>query len=238
MDAAQAFDGHDRPLANGFCRLGDRLLILHNRPLLVGALKPNARPAFRAGRGLGMEAAIARIVVITLAVRTELKPHHAGAYPIVGQGANHRQPRPAMGAVHEGIVIITAVGIVQIPQTGGTGGRVRRNLGAHRARLALQNPKRQGRSPQEFRRGQIQGAAAMGNRQGSRSRHDRGWGLQRRIQSWPQIRIIHHHRHDRPQGSRGRLYRFQGPQPIDGRLQEFCQLLRQGVGKFWIQGLM
>ncbi len=144
VEAAQPFDRHNLPPLQ---QRGDRIGLVHGGKIQkrymapVGSFNPHPRPAGRTGDRLGMEAAIARIVIILGTGWAQGKPSHAGLGAIVGQTANHTQPRAAMGTVHKRIAVEAAHGIEQIPLTGRTNRRIGRNLGVDFAGLAVIDPK-------------------------------------------------------------------------------------------------
>lgn len=62
-------------------------------------------PALRTGIGLGVKPTLRRHSVLGLALHAHPKDAHAGVRPIIGDRAHDRQPRPAVGAVGEGVTI-------------------------------------------------------------------------------------------------------------------------------------
>ena len=89
MEAAQAFQRDDFPGA----KARHDFLDPHGE---FGA-------AGRAGGWLGMETAVARVVVFVRAVRAEGETRHGGLRPVIGQRAGDGVAGAAMGAVEEGI---------------------------------------------------------------------------------------------------------------------------------------
>ena len=69
------------------------------------------RTALRTGVGLGMKAAVARIVVLRRTFRAHLENSHRSARPVVGQRFDDGEAWSAVGAVGEGIAIPAIAGI-------------------------------------------------------------------------------------------------------------------------------
>jgi hypothetical protein len=82
-----------------------------------------------AGVGLGVEAAIAGIVIFLLTVVTKGEPRHGGEGAIIGKGLDNAISRAAVGAVDEGIAVAAIVGVKQFFDAVGTGGEIRENQG-------------------------------------------------------------------------------------------------------------
>ncbi len=66
-------------------------------------LEPDPRTALGARDGLGMEAAVGRIVVFLRAGVAERERAHGGVRTVIGELHRDREPGPAVGAVDEGV---------------------------------------------------------------------------------------------------------------------------------------
>ncbi len=100
----------------------------------VGGVLPNAatpqfqmRSADGAGVGLRVKAAVARVVVFGLALRTHCERFHRGVRAVVRQGFDDAEAGPAIRAVGERIAVATIGRIENLAQAIGTGGNVRQN---------------------------------------------------------------------------------------------------------------
>ena len=71
--------------------------------------KPESGAAFRTGYGLGVKAAIQRVLVLLGALFTHGKASHGGDDPVVGNGARYGVTRAAIGAIGEGIEVAVIV---------------------------------------------------------------------------------------------------------------------------------
>ncbi len=115
MIAAQPLDRHDPPLLQQADGGGDRVLT-RQRP--AGAVEQRqARPALRAGDGLGMEAAAGRVLVFRPAGGAHGKVGHGGVRAVVGDGGDDGVARPAVGAVDERIAVAAVGGVEELAQT-------------------------------------------------------------------------------------------------------------------------
>ena len=106
--AAEALDRDDRAVAQ---QRGGR------RDRVAGAGHASAdqrapRPARRAGVRLGVEAAVARVVVLGPAGGAHREARHRRQRPVVGDAAHDREARPAVRAVDERVAV-AAVGRVE-----------------------------------------------------------------------------------------------------------------------------
>ena len=122
--AAEALDGEDPALAED----GDRLLERHRE----------LRPADGAGDWLGVEAPVERVLVLAAAVGAEREAGHRRVRPVVGDGADDREPGPALRAVDERVAMAAVGRVEQLPQAvvaGGDVGRNQRRAARRRARL-------------------------------------------------------------------------------------------------------
>ena len=136
---------------------------------MVGkALEAQRGAAGRAGVGLGMEAAIARVVVLAPAGLAHRECRHGRLGAVVGHALEDAQPRPAVGAAGERVGKAPVEGIADLCQAAPAG----RKIGADPERDPVIAPARQ----------DTEGAAAPGRELvGRRARdaldHGRGRGL-------------------------------------------------------------
>ncbi len=91
--------------------------------------EPDMRAADGAGVGLRVKAAVGGVVVFSLAGRAHFEARHGGLRAIVGDAARDGEARAAVGAVEKRIAVATVIGIKQLAQAVGAGGRVGRNAG-------------------------------------------------------------------------------------------------------------
>ena len=73
-------------------------------------------PQHRAGVGLGVEAAVGRVLVLGAAGGAHGKAGHRGQRPVVGDAAHDREARPAVGAVDERVAVAAVGGVEQLAQ--------------------------------------------------------------------------------------------------------------------------
>ena len=121
--AADPLDGDDGPAEqqpHGF----------HQCIVTARAAARQLRAAGGAADRLCVEPAVGRVVVLATAVGTELEPGHRRVRPVVGHGADDREPRPTLRAVDERVAIATISRVEQLAQAFGAGGDVGRD---HRA---------------------------------------------------------------------------------------------------------
>jgi hypothetical protein len=90
-----------------------------------------------AGVGLGVEAAIAGIVVFLLTVAAKREPRHGGEGAIVGKGLDDAIAGAAMGAINEGIAVAAIVGVKEFFDAVGTGGEIWENQGGFALGMGL-----------------------------------------------------------------------------------------------------
>ena len=121
MDAPGALDGHDAP--GGQRTLGRRDGVAGLFPPFGVEIK-GPRPAHGAAVGLGVVASAADVAVFGGAGGAHGEPGHRGVGPVVGQRPQDREPRPAVGAVDEGVAVAPVGGVGQFLQAGGAGGQV------------------------------------------------------------------------------------------------------------------
>jgi hypothetical protein len=95
--------------------------------------EPQPRPAVRTGDRLGVEAAIARVLVFGPAAFAHLEAGHRGERAVIWDAAHDREAGAAVGAVHEWMAEAPAPRIEQLGEAVGTSCGVRRH---QRVRLA------------------------------------------------------------------------------------------------------
>ena len=108
MESADALDGDDLAGEQAVDGSGYRSVGTES-VLPSGRFEPDARAAIPAGVGLGVKAAVERIVVFGLAGRAHCELRHRGLRPVVGNAARDGEARAAVGAVEEGIAIAAVV---------------------------------------------------------------------------------------------------------------------------------
>jgi hypothetical protein len=86
-----------------------------------------------------MEATVAWVLVFSSALRAELKSAHRRVAPVVGDGADDREARPALRAVDEGIAVAPVGRVEQLVQALVARGDVARDQCATVHRQARQN---------------------------------------------------------------------------------------------------
>ena len=91
------------------------------------------RPAIGAGDRLRMEAAVGRVAVFGMTGRAQPERRHRRADAVERDAERDREPRPAMGAVGEGVAMAPPAGIERFRRAGQANGCVRRDPGARRA---------------------------------------------------------------------------------------------------------
>ncbi len=83
-----------------------------------------ARPAAGAARGLGVKPPVRRVVVLVGARHAHRKPGHGGERPVVGNVADDREPRTAVGAVDERVAEAAVGRVGQLAEAVGAGSGV------------------------------------------------------------------------------------------------------------------
>ena len=141
--AAEALDRHDRAVAQQRRRGGDRV----RGPPAGAPVRRRARPARRARVRLGVEAPVARVVVLGPAGRAHREARHRRQRAVVGDALHDREARPAVGAVRERVAVAPVGRVAQLAQAC----RARRASRARRARTA-RRPRRSRRSRSRSRR--------------------------------------------------------------------------------------
>ena len=86
------------------------------------------RTAQRAGVGFGVESAVGGGFVFLAAVRAEREAGHRGGGPVVGNGADDREPGAAVGAVDEGVAEPAVGGVEELGQASVASGDVGADL--------------------------------------------------------------------------------------------------------------
>ena len=100
------------------------------------------RAALRTGDRLGVEPPIGRIAVFRQALRTHRERGHRRPRTIVGQLANDRPSRAAVGAIGKRVAIAPLERVVDFGQAQPTGGQIGRQRRLRRGRfVAVQNLK-------------------------------------------------------------------------------------------------
>jgi hypothetical protein len=84
-----------------------------------------------------MEAPVSRVVVFRLASRAHRELRHGGLRPVVGNTARDREPRPAVGAVQEGIPVAPVAWVQQFAQAVRASRGIGWNPGAYRPQTSL-----------------------------------------------------------------------------------------------------
>src|SRR5918912_4481104 len=92
--------------------------------------EPHLRAADRAGVGLGVEAAVGWVIVLSPALGAHLEVCHRGHGPVVGHRAGYGEPRAAVGAVGERIPVTPVCRIKELREAVLAGGDIRRDQGA------------------------------------------------------------------------------------------------------------
>ena len=94
-----------------------------------GHVPAQVRTAFKAGVGLGVEAAVGRVDVFGRAGAAHGKVGHACCGPVVGQAADNREARAAVGAVDEGVAVAAVGRVEELADAIVAGGQVGRYEG-------------------------------------------------------------------------------------------------------------
>ena len=136
MDAAYSLDRDDFTLRYHSLSGGYGILIPTRLDHLSGGtLQPNPGTAYRAGVGLRMKTPVGRVLVLGKALRTHGKGRHAGIGPVVGNGADYREPGTAMRTVGKGITKTAVCRVIHLLPTGiaygGIGSHVGLRLAGH-----------------------------------------------------------------------------------------------------------
>ena len=116
VEPAQALDGHHLAAPERLGRRPHRVIAGNLAPSRVG--QPEPGPAHRAGVGLGVEAAVTRVVVLPLAVGAHGEGGHGGQGPVVGHVLDDGVARAAVGAVDEGIAKAAVARVAHFGQAG------------------------------------------------------------------------------------------------------------------------
>ena len=98
-----------------------------------GVEQREARPAGRAGVGLGVEAPVARVVVLGRAGVAHGEAGHGGGGPVVGDAQRDGEARAAVGAVGEGVAVAAVGRVGELGRAGRAGGQVGADGDARRA---------------------------------------------------------------------------------------------------------
>src|SRR5208337_2106453 len=144
METTQSLDRGNFPFTNRLRRGQQSIVAALGRARLfshlgkVGGVLPNAatpqfqpRAADLAGVRLGVEAAVARVVVLCLALRAHREHFHRSVRPVVGQGFDDAETRTAMGAIREWITVAAIFWVENFAEAIRAGG----NVGQHERRF-------------------------------------------------------------------------------------------------------
>ena len=136
MKTTQALNGDDRaPLEQGAGSIDvvDAPQRDRNTAVVVKALKPDMRPAFRAGRRLSMKASILRGVVFLSAVAAQGELGHARVGAVVGDRPKDGKSRTAVSAIGEGIAMAPVSRFRDFSETARAGRGIWNDAGLHNA---------------------------------------------------------------------------------------------------------
>ena len=137
VEAADALDRHDAPLAQRGGGGGDRVARAADRSLSAAREEQRGQgPARRAGVRLRMEAAVRRIVVLVPAGAAHPKAGHRRERPVVGDALDDREPRAAVRAVDERVAVPAVVRVEELAEAVVAGRGVGRDLRVRRAAVA------------------------------------------------------------------------------------------------------
>src|SRR6266567_9641321 len=129
MKSTDAFDRHHLAIDQPVDASGDR--IVRDDRISVSTDEPDMRTAVPAGVGLGVEAAIQRVVVLPLAGMAHREGSHRGLRSVVRDAARDGEPRAAIGAVQKWIAIAAIAWVKQFAEAIGASSRVGGNSGAY-----------------------------------------------------------------------------------------------------------
>ncbi len=113
VEAAEPLHRDDPPVQERR-RGGEERLVVAGERLAGAAPEREARPARRARGRLGVEAPVARLLVLAAAVGAEREAAHRRVRPVVRQRADDGEARAAVRAVQEGIAIPAIGRVVQL----------------------------------------------------------------------------------------------------------------------------
>ena len=123
VKAAQPLHGHDLASCQGPARTPQRL-VPTGHPCAVRRQQGQLRAADGAGVGLGVKAAVARVLVLASAVRAQREARHGGARAIVRHALGDGEAGAAAGTGGERVAVAAAGRIAHLGQAGGAGGEV------------------------------------------------------------------------------------------------------------------
>jgi hypothetical protein len=121
--AAQPLHSHDPALGQGLGRPLERLLALAE-DVAARADEAEMGTAHRAGVGLGVEAAVGRVLVLLAAVVAHGEHGHGGGSPVVGDREDDRVAGTAVRAVDERVAVAPVGGVEELEQAVVAGGDV------------------------------------------------------------------------------------------------------------------
>ena len=139
VDSAAALDRHQLSRCQ---RLLGQCHRVAGKLCSIRFAEPGARPADGTAVRLCVVAAGGEIAVFRRAVGAHRERGHGRARSVVGEIAENRKARPAVGAVQKGIAVPPIVGIGELGQTGGTGSKIGGDERRALSRFARQNGKR------------------------------------------------------------------------------------------------
>jgi hypothetical protein len=107
--------------------------IFHRELRSLPIEEPTTRSAAGAGVGLGVEAAVLRVLVLATAIGAQGKRIHRGERTVVGEPSDERIAGAAVGAVDEGISKASVSGVEELREAGPTYRHVRGNQSRRRS---------------------------------------------------------------------------------------------------------
>ncbi|KAF5054784.1 hypothetical protein DSECCO2_384550 [anaerobic digester metagenome] len=123
VESAQALHGRDAARHEQFRHAADGRVVLGHGPAFP-VRQPQPGAARGAGVGLGVEAAVQRVLVFRQAVRAQGEAGHGRGGAVVGDGAGDGVARPAVGAVGEGVAVAAVRRVAQVRDAVVAGGHV------------------------------------------------------------------------------------------------------------------
>ncbi len=138
MKSTESLDGDDGAGRDASLGRQQRFVAIAQRPTFR-VPERQVRAAGRAGIGLRVEPAVARVLVFAPARLAHLEPGHRRVRPVVRQRLDDREPRAAVRAVGEGIAVASVGWIEDLGQALWTGGDVGQDQRRLRAAGAFAN---------------------------------------------------------------------------------------------------
>lgn len=125
---AEPLDRDDPAVGEELTGGAQRVLVTgQGHPFAADQFEPG--PAVGAGDGLGVEAPVARILVLRPAGRAHLEVRHRGRGPVVRQASDDREPGTAVRAGDEGVAVAPVRRVRQLVEAVAAGGDVGRDEG-------------------------------------------------------------------------------------------------------------